>query len=127
MPSKIEDYGLIGNTYTSALVSRSGSIDWLCAPRFDSDACFKVMAWVAVDRVVKAIQEFGIGGDDGRKVVPHLGALRERIHGEICERGFNPRVARSRNRTGATSWTRASWSSRTSGFCRPPIPVSAGR
>src|SRR5262249_58588521 len=40
MPSKIEDYGLIGNTFTGALVSRSGSIDWLCAPRFDSDACF---------------------------------------------------------------------------------------
>src|SRR5215831_17921018 len=40
MPSKIEDYGLIGNTFTSALVSRSGSIDWFCAPRFDSDACF---------------------------------------------------------------------------------------
>src|ERR1700757_4248750 len=40
MPSKIEDYGLIGNTFTCALVSRSGSIDWLCAPRFDSDACF---------------------------------------------------------------------------------------
>src|SRR5215471_16047483 len=41
MASKIEDYGLIGNTYTSALVSRSGSIDWLCAPRFDSEACFR--------------------------------------------------------------------------------------
>jgi GH15 family glucan-1,4-alpha-glucosidase len=40
MASKIEDYGLIGNTHTSALVSRSGSMDWLCAPRFDSDACF---------------------------------------------------------------------------------------
>jgi GH15 family glucan-1,4-alpha-glucosidase len=43
MASKIEDYGLIGNTYTSALVSRSGSIDWLCAPRFDSDACFAAL------------------------------------------------------------------------------------
>jgi GH15 family glucan-1,4-alpha-glucosidase len=52
----------------------------------------KMMAWVAVDRVIKAIQEFGIGGDEGRRMVPHLGALRERIHGEICERGFNPRV-----------------------------------
>src|SRR6516164_4264864 len=43
MASKIEDYGMIGNTYTSALVSRSGSIDWLCAPRFDSDACFAAL------------------------------------------------------------------------------------
>ena len=40
MASKIEDYGLIGNMRTSALVSRTGSIDWMCAPRFDSDACF---------------------------------------------------------------------------------------
>src|SRR4051812_30709422 len=43
MASRIEDYGLIGNTRTSALVSRSGSIDWLCAPRFDSDACFAAL------------------------------------------------------------------------------------
>lgn len=43
MASKIEDYGLIGNMFTSALVSRSGSIDWLCAPRFDSDACFTAL------------------------------------------------------------------------------------
>jgi len=40
MASRIEDYGLIGNTRTSALVSRTGSVDWLCTPRFDSDACF---------------------------------------------------------------------------------------
>ena len=43
MASRIEDYGLIGNTLTAALVSRSGSIDWLCAPRFDSDACFAAL------------------------------------------------------------------------------------
>jgi len=43
MASKIEDYGLIGNTRTAALVSRSGSIDWLCVPRFDADACFAAL------------------------------------------------------------------------------------
>ena len=43
MPNKIEDYGLIGDMGTSALVSRYGSIDWLCAPHFDSDACFAAL------------------------------------------------------------------------------------
>src|SRR4051812_6186871 len=40
MPSRIEDYGLIGNMRTGALISRTGSLDWLCVPRFDSPACF---------------------------------------------------------------------------------------
>jgi GH15 family glucan-1,4-alpha-glucosidase len=43
MAARIEEYGLIGNTLTAALVSTGGSIDWLCAPRFDSDACFAAL------------------------------------------------------------------------------------
>ena len=39
----IEDYGIIGNAYTAALVSKGGSIDWLCLPRFDAEAVFAAL------------------------------------------------------------------------------------
>jgi len=56
--ARIEDYGLIGDLQTAALVDREGSIDWACFPRFDSGACFAALLgtsdhgrWVVAPRV----------------------------------------------------------------------------
>src|SRR3954471_23123423 len=40
---RIEDYAFLSDTQTGALVSRTGSIDWFCLPRFDSGACFAAL------------------------------------------------------------------------------------
>jgi GH15 family glucan-1,4-alpha-glucosidase len=63
----------------------------------------KVMAWVAVDRVARWIDEFGAGGDEGRRMRPHLVALAERIHAEVCERGFNPSIGAFTQSYGSTN------------------------
>jgi len=97
VPSRIEDYALIGDCQTAALVSRNGSIDWLCLPRFDSGACFAALLggsehgrWVIapkgrVHRVTRAYREGTLvldttfACDGGTVVVTDFMPLRERV------------------------------------------------
>jgi len=43
IPRRIEDYAIVGDCETAALIAINGSIDWLCWPRFDSGACFAAL------------------------------------------------------------------------------------
>ncbi len=43
MALRIEDYALVGDLQSAALVGRDGSVDWLCWPRFDTDACLAAL------------------------------------------------------------------------------------
>jgi GH15 family glucan-1,4-alpha-glucosidase len=52
----------------------------------------KVMAWVAIDRAVRMIEEFATGGEGATQILPQLRGLRERIHADVCERSYNPRI-----------------------------------
>ena len=75
MAARIEDYAMIGDCHSAALVSSSGSIDWLCLPRFDSGACFAAL----------------LGGpENGRwQIAPaaEVRAVRRRYRGDTLDPG----------------------------------------
>ena len=92
MALRIEDYGLIGNMLSAALVGRDGSIDWLCLPRFDSSACFAALLGTAdngrwkiapVDKVIAT----------SRRYLPDTGILETRFEtasGSVTLTDFMP-------------------------------------
>ena len=62
----------------------------------------KVMAWVAVDRAVRDVEDFGLEGP-----IEEVAALRDEIHAEVCEKGFDPERNTFTQYYGSTSSTRA--------------------
>ncbi len=81
MHSKIEDYGLIGDCETAALVSREGSIDWLCWPDFSSPACFAALLG-SRDNGYWQICPAGEGWKCSRKYRPHTLILETTFENE---------------------------------------------
>jgi GH15 family glucan-1,4-alpha-glucosidase len=91
-PLPIEDYALIGDCRTSALVGRNGSIDWLCWPRFDSAACFAALLGTSENgrwRVAPQAAEVTVtrAYRDGTMV---LETLFETVDGQVALIDFMP-------------------------------------
>jgi len=92
MSKKIEDYGLIGNMISAALVGNDGSIDWLCLPRFDSPACFAALLGGPNNGRWK-IAPSGPLTDSSRRYLPNTAVLETRFEtktGAVTVTDFMP-------------------------------------
>src|SRR6185312_16298588 len=74
MSKPIEEYGFIGNMLSGALVARDGSMDWLCLPRFDSDACFAALLGTSKHGYWR-ISPAGKSKRPSRRYLPHAPIL----------------------------------------------------
>jgi GH15 family glucan-1,4-alpha-glucosidase len=99
---RIEDYGLIGDLQTAALVGRDGSIDWLCFPRFDSGACFAALLgdahngrWkLAPDCEIERVERRYQGRSLVHELEFHTEHGRVRVLDFMPPRGTDPDVVR---------------------------------
>jgi GH15 family glucan-1,4-alpha-glucosidase len=98
---RIEDYALLGDLQTAALVERGGSIDWLCFPRFDSGACFAAL--LGTPENGRWLLAPAAGGDATRRYLPDTMVLETtwendegsvRVYDFMPPRGRAPDVVR---------------------------------
>jgi GH15 family glucan-1,4-alpha-glucosidase len=90
--ARIEDYALIGDCETAALVSREGSIDWLCLPTFSSGACFAALLGTEENgfwriRPVEDLVEVRRRYQPGTMIVETTFVTKQ---GEVCLTDFMP-------------------------------------